>query len=220
LRKTNKIINKTNNLYFKFYPKRIYSFFSKQQICLLTVARDSSITQITTISTSFSCDSISPIDKDTFLVGTVDHSPPVRTVTVQGQEGYVQHGSLPNKTYKFNKSSCTFVQHEKTVVLVDRFAHSVHFYNLDNGTNATVQNSDIRAPVGVCGRGDRGSVFLCSTGTGSVVQLSARGELVKVHSVDMFNPYALSVSMDGRTLVVANSPKGEVKTIKLFRVEY
>jgi len=168
------------------------------------VAKDSNITPITTITTSFPCRSICPIDKDTFLVGTIDHSPPVRTVTVQGQEGYVQHGSLPNKTYKFEESWCTFVQHEKTVVLVDRFAHSVHFYNLDNGTTTTVQNGDIREPEGVCSGGDRGSVFLCSSGNGSVVQLSARGELVKVHSVDMVNPRTISVSQDGR-LVVANT---------------
>jgi len=105
-------------------------------------------------------------------------------------------------------------------VLVDRLAHSVHFYNIDNGTTTTVQNGDIREPMGVCGGGDRGSVFLCSTGNGSVVQLSARGELVKVHSVDMVNPRTISVSKDGRTLVVANSVQNEVKTIKLFRVEY
>jgi len=112
------------------------------------------------------------------------------------------------------------VQHEKTVVFVDRFAHSVHFYNLDNGTTTTVQNGDIREPMGVCGGGGRGSVFLCSTGTGSVVQMSARGELVKVHRVDMVYPRTVSVSVDGRRLVVANSVKNEVKTIKLFRVEY
>jgi len=160
------------------------------------------------------------MDKDTFLVGTIDHSPPVRTVTVQGQEGYVQHGSLPNKTYKFTEIDCTYVQHWKTVVLVDRFANSVHFYNHDNGTNVTVQNSNIRAPMGVCGGGVRGSVFLCSLVTGSVVQLSARGELVKAHSVDMVNPYAISVSMDGRRIVVANNVANKETTIKLFRVEY
>jgi len=105
-------------------------------------------------------------------------------------------------------------------VMVDRFAHSVHFYNLDNGTTTTVQKSETREPAGVCSGGDRGSVFLCSTGTGSVVQLSARGELVKVHSVDMVQPRTISVSMDGRTLVVANDKEKKVKTIKLFRVEY
>jgi len=200
--------------------KIFYSFFSKQQIWLLTVARDNSITPLTTISTSFSCFSICPIDKDTFLVGTVRHSPPVRTVTVQGQEGYVQPGSLPNKTYKLGESWCTFVQHVKTVVFVDRFAHSVHFYNLDNGTNVTVQNSDISRPRGVCGGGDRGSVFLCSSDTGTIVQMSARGELVKAHKVDMDNPCIICVSKDGSRIVVANNIQHEMPILKIFRVEY
>ena len=199
--------------------KQIYSFFSKQ-ICLLEVARDSSITLIKIIHTSFYCFCICPMNKDTFLVGTVDQRPPVRTVTVQGQEGYLQHGSLPNKTYDVGESWCTFVQHVKTVVFVDRNAHSVHFYNLDNGTNVTVQNRDISRPRGVCGGGDRGSVFLCSSDTGTIVQMSARGELVKVHSVDMVNPRMISVSKDGSRIVVANSIYDEMPILKIFRVEY
>ena len=198
--------------------KIFYSFFSKQQICLLTVARDNSITQIKYISTSFPCDSICPIERDTFVVGAYDHSPPVRTITVQRQEGSVQLGSLPNKTYKLGKSWCTYMQHEKSVVITDTLAHSVHFYNLNNGTTKTVQNGEIRE--GVCGGGDRGSVFLCSSETHTIVQMSACGELLKVHSVGMVNPCTISVSRGGRRIVVANSTSDTKKTIKIFRVEY
>jgi len=38
--------------------------------------------------------------------------------------------------------------------------------------------------------------------------------------VDMENLRAISVSMDGGTLVVANSAIKEIPTIKVYRVEY
>jgi len=45
--------------------------------------------------------------------------------------------------------------------------------------------------------------------------MSARGELVKAPCVDMNRPCTISVSVERRS-VVANSPKGRVKTIKIF----
>jgi len=195
-----------------------YDSFSKQ-ISLLTVARDNSITPITTITTSFFCSSICPIDKDTFLVGTVRHSRPVRTVTVQGQEGNVQHGSLPNKSLSLGDSWCTFVQHKKTVVIADSSAHKVHLKSLgESGWTTTVHHDLIREPQGVCGGGDRGSVFVCAKR--AIVQLSSRGDVVASHNVGFIRPCTISVSNDGRKLMVANARRNKVNTIKLYRVEY
>ena len=83
---------------------------------------------------------------DTFLVGNNDQPRPVRTVTVQGQEGDVQYGSLPDKTCKLDESCSMFVQHKKTVVITDRLSPMVHMYSLDSGRSTTIQNAQIVAP--------------------------------------------------------------------------
>jgi len=75
-------------------------------------------------------------------------------------------------------------------------------------------------PRGVSGGGSMGSVFVCSFKTDSIVQLSARGEVVKAHSVGMRRPFAISVSIDGRHMVVSNNIKDKEKTIKVFHVNY
>jgi len=65
-----------------------------------------------------------------------------------------------------------------------------------------------------------GSVFVSSTNTDSIVQLSARGEVVKAHNVGMRVPYAIRVSNDGRYLVLANCLNDKEPITKLFRVNY
>ena len=189
-------------------------------ISLLAVSGDSIITPLKTITTSFPCESISVMSIDTFLVGTHDDPRPVHTVTVQGQEGDVQHRSLPNKTYKLGDSKSTFVQHEKTVIITDRFAHKVLMFSLETGWSTSVEDDMIVQPAGVSGWGILGSMFVCSLKTDSIVQLSARGEVVKAHSAGMRQPFAISVSIDGRHMVMSNNIKDKEPTIKLFRVNY
>jgi len=122
---------------------------------------------------------------DTFLVGAYNHPRPVRTVTVQGQEGDVQHESLSDKTYKLDESWFTFVQHEKTVIITERLANKVLMFSLETGWATTVEDDVIVEPICVSGGGIQGSVFVCSLKTDSIVQLSGRGEVVKSHSVGM-----------------------------------
>ena len=157
------------------------------------------------------------MDGDRFILNTVNHPRPVRTITVQGQEGDVQHASLPDKTYKRGESQCTYITTHKTVVLTDRNAHEVYMSNIENGRCHIVHSDKIREPLVAC-PGIDGTVFVCSGGTGTVVQLTTQGTVIASYDVNMKRPWAVSLSRDGTHLAVSNGVKDKPSTIKLFKV--
>jgi len=156
------------------------------------------------------------MDDDRFILSTFDHPRPVRTITVQGQEGDVQHAGLPDKMYKFGESKCTYVESHKTMVFTDRYDHTVYLSNIENGRCHIVHSDKIRSPKGAC-PGIDGTVFVCSGKTGTVVQLTTQGTVLASHDVSMKRTCAVSLSRDGTRLAVSNRPKGQ-KEIKLFKV--
>jgi len=190
--------------------------FSDCTIALMSVSKSNNITLVRTLTTSFGCHSISPMDDDSFVLSTFDRHDPVRTITVQGQEGDVQHAGLPDKTYKVDESQCTYIKTHKTVVLTERYTHKVYLCNTESGTCQTVQCAQIREPCGAC-PGSHGTVFVCSQNTNSVVQISSQGKVVMTQDVGMKCPYAVSLSQDGARLAVSNCAKGQ-KKIKIFTV--
>jgi len=156
------------------------------------------------------------MDGDRFILSTVDHPRPVRTITVHGQEGDVHHAGLPDKTYKEGDSRCTYMESHKTMVFTDRYAHEVYLSNIENGRCHIVHSDKIRFPVGAC-PGIDGTVFVCSGETGTVVQLTTKGTVIASHDVGMAWPFAVSLSRDGTRLAVSNAVEDKMK-IKLFKV--
>jgi len=183
----------------------------------MSVSRSNNICLVRTLRTSFYCFSISPMDDDRFVTSTEDHPSPVRTITVQGQEGDVQHAGLPDKTYKGDESQSTYIGTKNILVFTERCNHTVYLCNIQSGSCHTVESDQIREPMGAC-PGNHGSVFVCSDKINSVVQISPQGNIVMTHDVGMVNPCAVTLSRDGARLAVSNDVYGQMMKIKIFTV--
>jgi len=180
------------------------------------VSKESNITVQNMFTTSFGCSTISPLEADTFIIGTANHPRPVRTITIQGKEGDIQHRLLTNGTYTEYNSACSYVPYTKTLVFSDEKRHTVHMYEITSGEGHVIKHDIMQCPTGVCA-GPAGTVFVCSEDTHSIVQLSREGQVLMAYGVGMLYPHALSLSKDGTHLVVSNSHADNLK-IKLFKI--
>ena len=180
----------------------------------MSVSEESTITLCKTLNTSFMCSSISPLDTDTFIVTAVDNPRPVRTIDVHGNEGEIQHTLLPEKSYGYLLSAFTYIKSVNTLVFTDRDQRTVYMCDITSGKGHVIKNDNIIGPKGVCA-GPAGTVFVCCTAT--VVQLSAQGDVLATHSVNVGNPWAIRSCKNGTRLVLSNA-LGEQSCIKLFSI--
>jgi len=179
------------------------------------VDKDSVITLQKTLTTSFDCVSISPLDTDTFVVSTPYSKPPVRSIDVHGNEREIQHKLLPDKTYNnIWDSACDYIPQTKTLVFSDQYQHTVYMCDLTSGGGRVIVGDKIRRPRGVCA-GPGGTVFVCSWDTDSVVQLSPQGDVVTSHSVDVRCPSVISVSKDHKYVVVCGYKWEQIKQFSI-----
>ena len=212
----------TNIPYFVKILKNIKVFFNFSEqgykaIALLVVSKSNNISLVRTMRLSFYGMSICPMEGDMFILSTCGHPRAVRTITVSGHEGDVQHACLPDKTFKGGESQCTYVEAHKTVVFTDRDDHTVYMSNIENGRCHIELSDQIRFPKGACPCID-GTVFVCSAGTGCILQLTTQGTVLTTHDISMAWPFAVSLSRDGTRLAVSNSEKDKQKKIKLFKI--
>ncbi|KAH3803834.1 hypothetical protein DPMN_132102 [Dreissena polymorpha] len=186
-------------------------------VCLLSVSTDNTITltrEINTISTFYSICCMSPSH---MVVSTYDDPRPVRMISVDGVETDFDHFlTFPMKTYKVDESACTYVQSKNTLVLTDRFAHTVYMHDTLKGTSRAVTNANIQEPRGACvGPGD--TVLVCSTIKHSIVHLSVDGNILGTYPVDICYPNSICVSKNGTRLAVSNSAVGKRK-LQLYKI--
>ena len=182
----------------------------------MSVSKESNVTVQRTLTTTFGCSTISLLDADTFVISTTNHPRPVRTITVQGREGDIQHRHIPDKTYTVYDSTCTYVPSTKTLVFVVTYQNTVYMCDIPSGEGHVIKHDIIQRPAGVCA-GPAGTVFVCSSHSHSIVQLSREGQVLMTHEVGMLYPHALSLSKDGTHMVVSNSHADNFK-IKLFKI--
>ncbi|XP_052783082.1 uncharacterized protein LOC128219312 [Mya arenaria] len=212
---------------FKTYPRDVTSYSDNniaitvsagdiRTVCLLTVGSDNTITLMKTLTTSTYCYSICPLNDRTFVVSTMDGPRPVRFIDVDGKESDVDNVKFPGKTYTLDESRCTNLPFRNSLVLTDRFAHTVYMYNTVSGKITEVKDDRIREPTGAC-VGPDDSVFVCSENTNSVIPISPDGYILTSCDVDMKFLCAVAVSRDGSRMAVTNSAKG-FKKLKLFKM--
>ena len=197
------------------YCTRFY-IFHRYSIAHMSVSDDSSVTLLKTLPTSFCCDNISPMYADTFMVSTNDHERPICSIDVQGNVEDVQHKLLPDKINDICESACTYIPSTNTLVFSYCDQNTLYMCDVMSGDGHVIKSDKIVGPRGVCA-GPAGTVFVCSGGTGALVQLSQDGEILMTYDIGMECPYAVSISGDGTRLVVA-SWADEQNTIKLFHV--
>jgi len=171
-------------------------FVFRTGLSLLSVAGNNSITLLKTISASFSCFSISLLDRDTFLVSTVDHQRPVRTIDVHGNEGDLQHKLLPEQSYKVDKSACTYIPSTKTLVFLDTEQQSLYMCEIMTGEGRVIKNDILQDAIAVCA-GPNGSTFVCCVRSHLIMELSLLGDVLTSHQAGMLFPRTVSVSKDG-----------------------
>ncbi|XP_052782808.1 uncharacterized protein LOC128219035 [Mya arenaria] len=209
---------------FKTYPRGV-TFYSDNNIavtvsngyiCLLTVGSDNTITLMKTLTTSYYCFSICPLNDRTFVVSTFDDSRPARMIDVDGKESDFDNVKFPGKTYKRGENQCTYIQSRGTLVLTDMDAHTVHMYNTVSSKVKEVKDDRIRKPRRAC-VGPDDSVFVCSDKTNSIIQISPDGDILVSCDFDMKFPVDVAVSRDGSRMAVINSSGGERK-LKLFKI--
>ena len=163
------------------------------------------------------------MDADTFIVSTFStyyDERPVRTIDIQGNEGDIQHKLLPDKAYGPFESACTYIPSTNTLVFSHWYQDTVYICNLTSGEGHVIKNDKKVSPRGVCA-GPDDTVFVCSEGTDTLVQLSQDGEILMTHDVGMGvgmgRPHAVSLNTDGTRLVVTAYEDGD-NTIKLYHV--
>ncbi|KAH3870592.1 hypothetical protein DPMN_033780 [Dreissena polymorpha] len=138
------------------------------------------------------------------VVSTVDDLRPARMISVDGVESDFDHFlTCPVKTYGEDESMCTYVQSKNTLVLTDRFAHTVKMYDTVKGTSRAVTNENIQEPRGAC-PGPGHTVLVCSQNNHSIVHLPFDGTILGNYPVYIKYPYIICVSKDGIRLAVSN----------------
>jgi len=192
-------------------------FFRGRKIALMSVDGKSSITLMKTLQTSTEVYSICPYDVNRFIVGTVDDRRHARVIGLNGQEWDIHSLTFPDKTYGAGYCHCTYLSSDGVLAVTYFNEHTVQLYQIGPGTSRTVKDDRIQYPAGICGA--QGRVFVASESTGAVVEMTVQGEIVKCHEVGI-KPYIISVTQDGRHMVVADWVFGEDKTITLFQMEY
>ena len=110
----------------------------------MLVSKKSYITLLKTVTTSFTCSTIALLDVGTFIVGTINHQRPLRTVTVHGQEGDIRHKLFPDQIYNMYQSSCTYIPCTKTVVFSDIDQDTVYMCDITSGESRVFKSDKIR----------------------------------------------------------------------------
>lgn len=175
----------------------------------LHVSKDSVITLKRTVDTTTQNFTICMMNATTFLVSTINGKRPLRKITVTGEEN--EFTNLSGKDYDIGDSRCTYIRDEDKLVLTDKCAHAVYLY--DNGdvpTMRVVTDDKIKQPTSVC-VGPEDCLYVCSSDTNSIVQVSSVGKVVASHELDIVYPSAVSISKDRKILAVSNSEKGKRK---------
>lgn len=169
----------------------------------LKVRKPNDITSIRTVKTASHCHAICPMSDTTFLMLSYHDKHPLKSMTIDGVER--KFNNLPKKRYGYFDCSCTYIRNKDIAVLTDTINDAVRIYEFrkDGVVSLEVKDNEIKRPRGVC-VGPDDCLFIYSSGTDSIVQVSLSGKIVATHEVP-FYPNKICVSKDGNKLTVASS---------------
>ncbi|KAH3898423.1 uncharacterized protein LOC127864816 [Dreissena polymorpha] len=190
---------------------------SDKTVCLLTLTPDNAICLIRKIYTSTRVFSICCMNPTNMVVSTYDDLRPVRIITQAGKESDFDHVPFPKKEYKHEESKCTYVPSKNTLVLTDRFAHTVYMYDTVKGTSRAITHDNIKQPIRPC-IGPDDTVLVCSGAKNSIVRLTVEGEILDTYSLDMEWPYALCMNKDGNRLAVSAGSAIGIRKLRIYNL--
>lgn len=120
--------------------------------------------------------SVTALKNQTLVASTYECEYPATMFSLTGEK---TDFDIPFKTraYKFNESKSTYIESLNMLVVTDRFAHKCYIWNAKYKISAVVEDEQLREPKGVCAT-TYGLIFVCSSGTNSIVQISPQGKVL------------------------------------------
>jgi DNA-binding beta-propeller fold protein YncE len=160
--------------------------------------------------------SVSVMDDESMLVGTIDDTRPVRVISLQGEERHLDV-SFPAKKYPVRHSACTYLRNCDKVVITDRYDHAVFIYDVATNTSIEIRDKKVMMePRGVA-VGPDDTIFVCSSKTNTLIEISHTGEILASHKVDMLYTCRVCMSKDNSRVAVTNACVGD-KRLQIFEI--
>lgn len=187
----------------------------------MSVERNSDISLVRTLKTSAQYVSIGLYDVDKFLVGALDDRRHARVIEVDGQESDFRKIDFPNKKYESFGSTVSFIPSTRSLIVTDRADEAINVYDVSSGRQTVFKDKRLQRPRKACA-GPGKSVFVTSSTAGTIVHMTffmGTMTILGCFDVGMQVPWAMSVSKDGRHLVVADRVADKKTTMKKFRID-
>lgn len=159
--------------------------------------------------------SLSEIDSENFVSGTFRSETPAKIVSMNGETKYFDI-TFPKAYWSKGDSMCVFDKDTGKLVVTDRFQHRVYIYDTQDNSEVIVDDDRIRGPRGIS-IGPYQRIFVCSSNTNSIVQLSMFGEILHTHVLDMEFPGTLCFSKCKSSFAVSNYASTK-KKLHCFKV--
>ncbi|XP_053409257.1 uncharacterized protein LOC128559971 [Mercenaria mercenaria] len=191
------------------------TFGDVRKIDFLRVCNSNTLTHIRTIETTTNYDSICMQNDTQFVVGTYNDTKPMRIVLTSGEESDFNIDFQSTK-YDLGDSKCTYIRNSDKAVLSAKLENTLYIYDMKTNTSIVVKDKKIKEPRAVT-IGPFDTIFVCSSATHSIVQISKTGRVMSSHDLNMRLPYKVCISKDKRRLAVTNKLYGD-RRLQLFSI--
>ncbi|XP_053404616.1 uncharacterized protein LOC128558652 [Mercenaria mercenaria] len=166
------------------------------------VDADDNLILVQTTKLTMRCDSLSPIDNNSYFVGLFGGKNPLGVVFCNGDEKDVSI-ALPMKQYTAENTKCVFDSQSGKMAISDKNMDTIHIFDTRSNTKTSFRCEGILQPRGMAYGADD-TLFVCSGGTDSIVHVTTEGRVLTTHKLNISHPYSICVSRDKTHLAVAN----------------
>jgi WD40 repeat protein len=212
---------------FEYHPQSVVVIFEDEvavttagakMIIVLHISISNKISKVRVFKTDLQNASICMMDDGHFVIGTLYATNPACIVSLAGEKEDFNF-DFPRKKYKLGDHFCTFLRDSNKLVVSQRFENTVTIYDIATRKTVTVKDDIIKQPCGVAA-GPFDCIFLCSSMTHSIVQISPDGCIITSFKTEIIMPFCISFSKSKSTLAVANCAKGNRKYLQVFKVDF
>ncbi|XP_052774905.1 uncharacterized protein LOC128213335 [Mya arenaria] len=202
----------TNPLHLITYEKTNVAVSAGAIVFLLKITTQNAIMFVNKISFPLMIDVMAKFNGSMFIASTInDAHYPVRAFDMEGNVVNFSKITFPKADYNEDKSACTFIAEKGIIVLTDKEESKVHMFNIHTGASIALEKDDnISRPSQAC-VGKDNTVYVCCQGSNSIVRISPDGDILQVFQVKMEIPSAVSISKDGKKMVVSGAREGYAK---------
>ena len=186
-----------------------------QHISLHIVHKYHTHSVIKTFKTKASYFSLDVLNEDTLVANTIECDQPAKLVTLDEEEKDIDF-PFPPKVYALGDSKTTCIPSLDILVLTDKAADKCYLWNVKENTSIVVEDERIKEPRGVCATSS-GVIFVCSSATHSIVQISPKGKVLGSFQLATYCPYSVAVSRDDKKLLLFKKCERQMK-LQLFKL--